>query len=47
MSKLNSKHCIDSMPCKVLQELIPIGLDVSLCCMDCKLAEGLQTNCKN
>lgn len=41
MSKLNSKHCIDSMPHKVLQELIQIGLDVSLCSTDWKLAEGL------
>lgn len=41
MSKLNSKHFIDSMLHKVLQELIQIGLDVSLCCVDWKLAEGL------
>lgn len=41
MSKLNRKYYIDSMPHKVLQELIQIGLDVSLCCMDWKVAEGL------
>lgn len=41
MSKLNSKHYIDSVLHKVLQEWVRVGLDVSLRCMDWKLAEGL------